>query len=80
MYEVESVLSGEYKDKRILVKHWALLDRRAVKGFPREKGQSYELTLERDSDHPELTGERVMDDTGVFDLQAWLDVARPRLP
>lgn len=80
VYEVESVLAGEYKDKRVLVKHWALLDRAATEGFPREKGQSYELTLERESDHPELTGERVMDDTGAFDMQAWLDVAPPRLP
>ena len=72
------MISGELKDKRILVKHWGLLNRVPVKGFPRDLGKSYELILERESDHAELKGERVMDDTAAFDLQPWLDVALPK--
>jgi hypothetical protein len=78
VYEVESVSAGELNEKRILVKHWGLLNRLPVKGFPRAIGKSYELTLERGSDHAELRGERVIDDTSAFDLQPWIDVAPPR--
>jgi hypothetical protein len=76
-YKVEKSVSGDFKGDRILVKHWGLLNRQPVSGFPRELGRSYELTLERASDHPELQGERVADDTEAFDLEPWIDVSTP---
>lgn len=80
VYEVEKVLEGTFTAKSMVVKHWAMLDQRTTAGFPREVGKTYELTLERDSDHPHLKGERVMDDTTAFDLEAWFDVTPPRVP
>jgi hypothetical protein len=79
VYEVEKVLEGEFKEPRVLVKHWAMLDLHPVKGLPREPGKSYELVLESASDHKHLEGERVMQDTTAFDLPAWFDVAPPRV-
>lgn len=79
VYEVEKVLSGEFTAPKVLVKHWCMLDQKVAEGFPREVGKSYELTLEREADHAHLKGERVMDDTTAFDLEAWFDVAPPRV-
>jgi hypothetical protein len=78
IYELEQVLSGKFDDKRMLVKHWAMLDQQPLAGFPRKVGQSYELTLEREDDHPHLKGERAMDDTAAFELTSWFDVEPPR--
>jgi hypothetical protein len=80
VYELEKVLEGRLKAKQILVKQWAMLDKTVLSGFPRQPGQSYELTLEREEDHPELNGERIMDETTAFDLEVWFDVTPPRLP
>ncbi len=77
VYEVEQVLAGSFKDKRILVKHWGLLNRNPVTGFPREVGRSYELLVERETAHPEIKGERVADETTGFDLEPWFDVSPP---
>ncbi len=79
VYEVEQVVSGALDTKSVLVKHWAMLDQRAVENIPRELGKTYELTLEREADHPHLKGERVMDDTTAFDLEPWFDATPPRL-
>ncbi len=77
VYEVEQVLSGDFKDKRILVKHWGLLNKCPVAGFPREVGRSYPLTVEKETDHPEIKGERVADETTELDLEPWFDVTQP---
>jgi hypothetical protein len=79
VYEVEQVLSGDFKEKRILVNHWGLLNRERVAGFPREVGKTYELIVEKQSDHPEVSGERVTDETTAFDMQPWLDVSSPKM-
>jgi hypothetical protein len=79
VYEVQKVLEGDFKEPRVLVKHWAMLNLHTVEGLPREVGKSYELTLEKGEDHLHLQGERVMQDTSAFDLQAWFDVAPPRI-
>lgn len=79
VYEVEEVLEGEFAEKQVLVKHWAMLGREPVLGFPYEIEKSYELVIERQSDHPYLQGERVMDDTiDGLGLEPWLDVKAPR--
>lgn len=79
VYEVEKVHEGALDSKTVLVKHWAMLGEKAVQGFPREVGKSYELLIEREADHPQLNGERVIDDTTAFDQEAWFDVASPRV-
>ena len=80
VYEVEEVLEGSYEEKQILVCHWALMDRRPVAGLPRKVGDSYELEVEPldlEKHHPELEGQRVLDDTTAFDLEKWYDIAPP---
>lgn len=79
VYDVEQVVEGDLNAKRVLVKHWCMLDQKVAQGFPREVGKSYGLTLERESDHAHLKGERVMDDTTAFDLEVWFDVSPPRV-
>lgn len=79
IYDVEQVIEGEFSEKRILVKHWAMLGQKPVDAMPREVGKSYDLVLERESGHPNLKGERVMDDTTAFDMEPWFDVASPRV-
>lgn len=79
VYEVVRVIEGELKARQVLVKHWAMLDQKVVRGFPREVGRTYELLLERESDHAHLKGERVMDDTTAFDLEPWFEVTPPRV-
>ena len=77
VYEVEKVVSGEFKDRRVLVKHWGLLNKHPMASLPHEIGKSYSLIIELESDHTELQGERVNDDTNAFDLTPWFDVSTP---
>lgn len=81
VYEVQEVLEGDFPttEKRLLVKHWGMLGREPVQGFPRTEGQTYELVVERQSAHSHLNGERVMDDTTAFDLESWFDVSSPKV-
>jgi hypothetical protein len=79
VYEVEKVHEGDLASKTVLVKHWAMLGEKVVQGFPREAGKSYELLIEREAEHAQLKGERVIDDTTAFDQEAWFDVASPRV-
>ncbi|RBP37324.1 hypothetical protein DES53_11462 [Roseimicrobium gellanilyticum] len=79
LYEVEKIHQGTLETKTVLVKHWAMLGEKVVQGFPREVGKTYELLIEREVDHTQLKGERVIDDTTAFDQEAWFDVASPRV-
>lgn len=79
IYDVEKVIEGDFTEKRILVKHWAMLGQKPVDAMPREVGKSYDLILEREFEHPNLKGERVMDDTAAFDMEPWFDVNPPRV-
>lgn len=82
VYDVEQVLEGAYSEKQILVCHWALMDRQPCAGFPRKVGESFELVVEPldlEQHHPELEGQRVLDDTTAFELEKWYDVSLPQL-
>jgi hypothetical protein len=79
VYEVGENAPEELRNSRFIVKHWAMLDQRPVQGFPRDVGKSYDLHLERESDHLQIKGERLVDETTSFDLEAWVDVSEPRL-
>lgn len=81
VYDVEQVLEGDYDGKQILVCHWSLMDLKPCAGLPRQLGQSYDLLIEPldiDTHHPELKGQRVLDDTTAFDLEKWYDIAPPQ--
>lgn len=82
VYDVEQVLEGTYEAKKILVCHWALMDRQPCSGFPRQVGDSFELLVEPldlKLHHPELEGQRILDDTTAFDLEKWYDITPPKL-
>ena len=74
VYDVQKITAGGFSGDKVLVKHWGLLNRASVEGMPRVKGKSYTLVIEQESDHPELKGERVNDETDALRLDAWLDV------
>jgi len=76
-YEVEEVLEGDYPDPKIVVWHWALLDRRLASNIPRNIGSVYELTVEPTSARPELAGERRTETTSEGLLEPYYDVAPP---
>ena len=81
VYEVEQVLEGDYDGQQILVCHWSLMDLKPCAGLPRQHGQSYDLLVEPldiDTHHPELKGQRVLDDTTAFDLEKWYDITPPQ--
>lgn len=77
VYEVKTVAAGEFKATRILVKHWGMLGRKVVTGFPRKIGEEYDLEVEPEAGHPQLKGERIVDDTTALDLEAHYDVSVP---
>lgn len=82
VYDVEQVLEGDYDGKQILVCHWAMMDLKPCAGLPRRVGESFDLLVEPldiDKYHPELKGQRVLDDTSAFDLEPWYDIAPPQL-
>ena len=78
VYEVGKVIEGDYTGKRIFVKHWGMMDRKTVLGFPRKVGVEYDLTVQPLSAHPQLKGDRSMP-LDVFDLDPWYDVSTPVL-
>ena len=66
-YEVEKVIAGSMTEKKIQVADWGVLDAKIVpQNF--KIGSSYELTLEKYSDQPQLEGERLVSDSDNFDL------------
>jgi len=69
-YIVDKVSDGTYKDKRILVAEWAVLDRQVIKAYG-ETTETEQLILEKFSDHPELEGERQMMDIFEPDLELY---------
>ena len=76
IYDVVSVSEGTYTGKQILVKHWGMLTRQIVAGFPRAVGQEFDLVVEPLDAHPELKGDRAME-LDVFDLETFYDVSTP---
>jgi hypothetical protein len=76
VYDVRRVIEGGYTERRVLVKHWALMDRGVVASFPRRPGDEYDLLIEPVAAHPELKGERTRE-LAVFDLEPWYDISPP---
>ncbi|MBX7212172.1 MAG: hypothetical protein K1X78_27945 [Verrucomicrobiaceae bacterium] len=79
IYEVLKVTEGDYTARRVLVKHWTLLNGRAVTGFPRKPGAEYDLALEPVDAQPQLKPVRcaTLEAAG---LAPWFDTATPVVP
>ena len=67
-YQVVRVISGSYRQKKIMAAHWVIEDGRVLENTKREKGKTYRMVLERFDDHPELEGERLIMDSDEFKL------------
>lgn len=74
-YQVVRVIAGACRAKRILVAHWAILNRQPLREAARfREGETYRLTLERHEDHPELQTERLLQDGDWLHLPLYYDV------
>jgi len=58
-YDVQQVLQGACRERRILVAHWVIIDRRVLP-VSRRVGQSYRLRLVLLDDYPQLQVERLV--------------------
>ena len=76
-YEVVDVKSGIYRNSRIVVLHWAVLDGKPAPGVPRKVGQTYELLVEPAELHPQLRSERTESGTSEMDLPLYYDPTTP---
>lgn len=76
-YEIESILSGDYDDRYILVAHWSILDGHVIHGKPSELNSLHRLILEPYENHPELEPERLIMDTLEFEIPLFYDVETP---
>jgi hypothetical protein len=72
-YEVVRVVSGSYRQKKIMAAHWVIEDGRVLKDAKREKGKTYRMVLERYDEHPELEGERLIMDSDEFKLPLYYE-------
>ncbi|MCB1096047.1 MAG: hypothetical protein KDN22_10775 [Verrucomicrobiae bacterium] len=76
-YDVVEVKSGTYRNGRIVVLHWAVLDGKPAPGVPRKIGQTYEMLVEAAEGHPQLRSERTESGTSEFDLPLYYDPSTP---
>ena len=61
-YEVEKVVSGQCKEKKIRVMHHTMIDRKLLPASQAEIGKSYTLELEPFEANPQLEIDRPLDD------------------
>ena len=75
-YEVVRVISGAYRQKKIMAAHWVIEDGQVLEDAKREKGKTYRMVLERFDDHPELEGERLIMDSDEFKLPLFYELRK----
>ena len=75
-YEVVRVISGSYRQKKIMAAHWVIEEGQVLKEAIREKGKTYRMVLERYDDHPELEGERLIMDSDEFKLPLFYELRK----
>jgi hypothetical protein len=75
-YEVVRVISGSYRQKKIMAAHWVIEDGRVLGDAKREKGKTYRMVMERFDDHPELEGERLIMDSDEFKLLLYYELRK----
>jgi hypothetical protein len=74
-YEVVRIISGSYRQQKIMAAHWVIEDGQVLKDAIREKGKTYRMVLERYDDHPELEGERLVMDSDEFKLPLYYELS-----
>lgn len=73
-YRIQKILKGKVDSKKILVAHWAFLDRKLVPSIKKKKvGATYKLELEKFDDNPQLESELQFNDSEDFDLPLYYD-------
>ncbi|MPZ18873.1 MAG: hypothetical protein GEV06_13305 [Luteitalea sp.] len=72
-YEIIKVLEGDYDARQIQVAQWAIRDVQVLPTARKEPGSVHRLTLEPYDAHPELEGERLIDDSESTDLTLYYD-------
>ena len=78
-YDVLELLEGEVEAGRILVAHWAYLDRKPVRALhARRVGDEYRLRLESFAENPQLEAERQFNAIEELDLPLFYDVGSAR--
>jgi hypothetical protein len=75
-YEVVRVISGSYRQKKIMAAHWVIEDGRVLGDAKREKGKTYRMVLERYDEHPDLEGERLIMDSDEFKLPLYYELRK----
>ena len=75
-YEVVRVISGSYRQKKLMAAHWVIEEGQVLKDAIREKGKTYRMVLERYDDHPELEGERLIMDSDEFKLLLFYELRK----
>ena len=75
-YEVVRVISGAYRQKKIMAAHWVIEDGQVLSDAKREKGKTYRMVLERFDDHPEFEGERLIMDSDEFKLPLYYELRK----
>jgi hypothetical protein len=73
-YDVVRVISGSYRQKKLMAAHWVIEEGQILRDAIREKGKTYRMVLERYDDHPELEGERLIMDSDEFKLPLFYEL------
>jgi hypothetical protein len=73
-YDVVTVASGQYAEKKIRVAQWAIRDGKVIASAARTAGATARLAVERYDAHPELEGERLITDLGASNLPLYYEV------
>lgn len=75
-YEIVEVVEGQPAGREIAVAEWAIHDARVLAGARFDVGQVRRMTLARYEAHPELEGERLIQDGGIDRLPLYYDSSR----
>ena len=75
-YDIVRVISGSYRQKKIMAAHWVIEEGQVLKDAIREKGKTYRMVMERYDDHPELEGERLIMDSDEFKLPLFYELRK----
>jgi hypothetical protein len=73
-YDIVSVASGTYADKKIQVAQWAIRDGKVLADAKKAVGATATLTVERYDAHPELEGERLISDLGATPTPLYYEI------
>jgi hypothetical protein len=73
-YDVVSVGSGAYTEKKIQIAQWAIRDGKVLADAKKSAGATATVTVERYDAHPELEGERLISDLGASPTPLYYEI------